>query len=389
MVRFVGSVSVLALALSTAACSGASADADDLATDVTSAATTTIHVDASDDGATVDAKVGDTIVLSLASNPSTGFGWSVTGTTRTLGYPAESFEAANTNGPVVGAGGTAKFTWETKNLLSPVGSHSVTLAYRRPWETNVPPARTFTFTLRLKAAPAPATNAVVVDDSADATTVTVEKGKDFVVRLPSNPSTGYGWNVSATDRTFGYPTETFESARTNGPIVGAGGTAVFTWKTNGFLDTTGLHHVAMEYKRPWETNVAPAKTFTVDVLVVDPAAPAPLTLTSTDDGGRFTVARGRDVVVRLPSNPSTGYSWGVTSTNRTFGYPKSSTYEADPLPPGSGPVVGGGGTEVFTWSTSSGLPMTGTHTVRLGYRRPWETNVAPIETFTFTVTITP
>src|SRR5262245_57188174 len=37
------------------------------------------------------------------------------------------------------------------------------------------------------------------------------------------------------------------------------------------------------------------------------------------DGQSFDVAQGQLVVVRLASNPTTGYDWAVTSTDRSFG----------------------------------------------------------------------
>jgi len=232
-----------------------------------SALSKTVRIGQADAGKTIVANVGDSVVLSLPSNPSTGFSWAVTATTRTLGYPTTRFVRGSSN--AVGSGGTAKFTWKTANLLSPAGLHRVTVAYRRPWETNVAPAQTFTFTLKLVAPPAP-TTAVILDESADQTTVDVQKGQDVVVRLPSNPSTGFGWEVLSTNRTFGYPkTSTFEATPSSGPIVGSGGTEVFTWSTLSPLPMSGSHTVTLGYRRSWETNVPPAKTFTFTVDIAN------------------------------------------------------------------------------------------------------------------------
>src|SRR5687768_1448233 len=46
-----------------------------------------------------------------------------------------------------------------------------------------------------------------------------------------------------------------------------------------------------------------------------------LVLTEADNGRTITVPEGQNVVVKLASNPSTGYEWSVASTDRTFGYP--------------------------------------------------------------------
>lgn len=110
-----------------------------------------------------------------------------------------------------------------------------------------------------------------VTDADNGKTVTATKGQNLYVKLQANPSTGYGWVVTQTDRTFGYPAA--EKFFPNGPGVGSGGISRFLWKTGGALNMVGSHTVKMEYKRAWETNVAPAKTFTFTVKVVDGSCP--------------------------------------------------------------------------------------------------------------------
>lgn len=105
-----------------------------------------------------------------------------------------------------------------------------------------------------------------------------------------------------------------------------------------------------------------------------------IAITEADNGRTVTVTEGRDVIVRLPSNPTTGYTWQVVSTDPTFGYP-SKTFI-----PGSA-ATGSGGIEQFTWKTKSFRPMVGAHTVAMEYRRPWENR--PLKTFRFTVKIVP
>lgn len=104
-------------------------------------------------------------------------------------------------------------------------------------------------------------------------------------------------------------------------------------------------------------------------------------ITEADDGRTVTVTEGQDVIVRLPSNPTTGYAWQVTSTNRTFGYPSETTF----IPDGGG--VGSGGVEQFTWKTKGLLRLVGVHTVVMEYRRSWENEA--LKTFTFTVNVVP
>lgn len=104
-----------------------------------------------------------------------------------------------------------------------------------------------------------------------------------------------------------------------------------------------------------------------------------LTLTEKDDGRTVTIAAGQSIAVKLGSNPTTGFDWEVTSTDRTFGYPKESFST-------SSSAVGSGGTKKMTWSTRSPLDMKGTHKVTLEYKRSWE-NKPAAETFHFTVVV--
>lgn len=105
----------------------------------------------------------------------------------------------------------------------------------------------------------------------DGKTVTVTEGQNLVVKLQSNPSTGYKWKVVSTDRTFGYPSD--ERFLRNSDAVGSGGLQRFSWKTKSPLNMVGEHTVKMEYKRSWETNASPAKTFSFKVKIVGGECP--------------------------------------------------------------------------------------------------------------------
>lgn len=76
--------------------------------------------------AAANLKAGDTLDLRVAANPSTGYQWSVTSTTRSLGYPEMSYHPAA--GSAIGGGGTTTLRWKT-NKLSVGASQTVKLAY--------------------------------------------------------------------------------------------------------------------------------------------------------------------------------------------------------------------------------------------------------------------
>jgi inhibitor of cysteine peptidase len=96
---------------------------------------------------------------------------------------------------------------------------------------------------------------VCIDESADGQEHRVPVGQTFEICLGENPTTGYRWRRDAE----GAPVvaligDTFEAG--GGP-PGAGG--VHRWLFRA--ETTGVATIAFSYRRPWDKNEAPARTF--------------------------------------------------------------------------------------------------------------------------------
>ena len=88
----------------------------------------------------------------------------------------------------------------------------------------------------------------------------------LVIRLQTNPSTGYGWTYTVTgDEVLRLDTVTGEAPAPNG-MVGVPGDQVWSFHAQG----SGRAVLTYVYKRAWEKNEPPAKTFTLTV-VVNPA----------------------------------------------------------------------------------------------------------------------
>jgi len=108
-----------------------------------------------------------------------------------------------------------------------------------------------------------AAESVTVTEAQNGKTSTIEKGAPLVITLESNPSTGYGWQVAKNDgailKQFGAPT--FRPAAHEMP--GAPGHQSFRF----VAISTGSDTIVLEYRRPWEKGVAPAKTFSIIVAV--------------------------------------------------------------------------------------------------------------------------
>jgi inhibitor of cysteine peptidase len=111
------------------------------------------------------------------------------------------------------------------------------------------------------------------------------------------------------------------------------------------------------------------------------AAPVNHEFTVEQHATTQTVTVGDTVTVSLAGNPTTGYSWVQLSGDAAVLAPTAAepAYSSE----AASDMVGVGGTFTFSWTAQA----VGTTTIELGYRRPWETDVAPVETFTLTVEV--
>ncbi|MBC3421599.1 protease inhibitor I42 family protein [Pseudomonas sp. RW3S2] len=91
--------------------------------------------------------VGQTLSLSLASNPSTGYRWSIkdpaSGLLRSLG--PEVYNSPEEAG-IVGSAGVA--TWRFQAVSA--GEGHLVLVYQQPWAPEVQPVETFDCAIRVK-----------------------------------------------------------------------------------------------------------------------------------------------------------------------------------------------------------------------------------------------
>lgn len=96
-----------------------------------------------EDGKQIELRQGQILVITLASNPTTGYSWAVANVDTALlaqaGDPVYR-EADAQKTPLVGAGGSETFRF----AASAVGSTTLRLEYRRPWEKDQPAAQTYT-----------------------------------------------------------------------------------------------------------------------------------------------------------------------------------------------------------------------------------------------------
>lgn len=112
-----------------------------------------------------------------------------------------------------------------------------------------------------------------------------------------------------------------------------------------------------------------------------PPPPPPLSVSEANSGGSVTLARDQRLIVRLPSNPSTGYRWSLAQQAAGVLEPDGApTYEQGST--GSG-TASAGGTETWKFVPT----RAGEETLRLEYRRLWETDAAPARVVSYKVTV--
>ena len=108
-------------------------------------------------------------------------------------------------------------------------------------------------------------------------------------------------------------------------------------------------------------------------------APMQTVLSEADNGKQVSLPAGSQLSLRLPGNPTTGYTWEVQAVDASIlqqlGEPG---YQSD-----RPQLVGSGGTLTLNFKALK----PGTTRLLLVYHRPFEANVAPLKTFDVTVTV--
>lgn len=119
-----------------------------------------------------------------------------------------------------------------------------------------------------KAAPVANSNTTpdkIISDAGNGATATLKKGQRLLVKLGSNPTTGYEWSVAKTDDKL-LPTDgetEFDVPTTQ--MAGAPTVQTLFFKAKA----VGKVVLNLQYTRPWEEDVAPAKVYKVTLNIVE------------------------------------------------------------------------------------------------------------------------
>jgi inhibitor of cysteine peptidase len=105
----------------------------------------TKEVDDGASGSEIELSAGDQLVVTLDSNPSTGYVWEIQAVDAAVLQPVGEWEYSSTS-DLMGAGGK-----ETRRFIALTpGKTSLQMEYHRPWERDASPARTFEVAVTVK-----------------------------------------------------------------------------------------------------------------------------------------------------------------------------------------------------------------------------------------------
>jgi len=92
--------------------------------------------------------------------------------------------------------------------------------------------------------------------------IEAEVGHEFAIRLQSNPTTGYRWQLAAPlDDVLELVNSEYKGPEAE--LVGAGGEEVWTFR--GVCQGEAV--VTLHYVRPWEQGIAPTETRTFTIII--------------------------------------------------------------------------------------------------------------------------
>lgn len=118
-------------------------------------------------------------------------------------------------------------------------------------------------TLLAACATKPVSMSVQEDQQADCP-LELYRGQTLTINLPSNPTTGFRWIVvkAAPSILTSLGPELYANPEDAG-MVGAAGKSSWRFRAH----QSGQDALLMQYQRPWEQGVAPAKTFACEIRV--------------------------------------------------------------------------------------------------------------------------
>jgi inhibitor of cysteine peptidase len=212
-----------------------------------------VTVGDNDNNTQVKLNVGDRLVVTLTSNLTTGYLWSVASNNESLlKLIGQNNQSSHTG--AIGAPGAQVFRFRA----AAAGGEAVSFVYRRPFEKGVEPARKYRVMVTINGQSQ--SNIVTVTDDDNNGNVALNPGDTLVVRLASNGSTGYSWQVGANNNDLLQPLDESKDAAKSGAL-GAPGMQEFKFRVGNSGNAAGSSNarLALLYQKPSAGGGVPAE----------------------------------------------------------------------------------------------------------------------------------
>lgn len=215
-------------------------------------------------------------------------------------------------------------------------------------------------------------------------TINMNPNDNLVVNLPSNAATGFSWQlIQISDPAILLNTgNSYIAAST--PLPGAPGNESWTFKAQ----KSGTTSILMQYSQPWAGGIKGAQNIAITVSIASNTTPSASARQITVDGSSYIykpvkIVAGSTLVVSLPSNASTGFSWQLIqisdpSVLQNIGDVYTTANEPTPIP-------GSPGNEAWTFITLN----PGTTGIIMQYSQPWVGGIKGAQAVAVTMDVSP
>ena len=105
-------------------------------------------------------------------------------------------------------------------------------------------------------------NKVSISSEANLSKIVLEKGQVLVLKLATNPTTGYDWEIVGLDSAI-LQQKGDVAYKSDSALIGSGGVDIWTFEAV----KSGQTHLSLTYHRSWEKDIAPMETFDLDIVV--------------------------------------------------------------------------------------------------------------------------
>jgi len=324
--------------------------------------------------------------VNLAGNPTTGYEWYLDNKSEveasSIVLVGQNYAQKKNPEKKVGTGGNFIFNFKSNEVC---GKKLPTLvfSYKRSWENNAPAA---TSKITLKAdCEKKQLKKVEADGSSD---IVAKVNEPFQIKLAGNPTTGYNWVLKNLDEIKASPlieqlSNNYNAAEHEEGMVGVGGTFIFEYEVNEKACGQTLPKLVFSYERSWEKDSA-VKTAEYTIKVDEDSCEAITEKKKEQEEGNkvIDVKNDESITVKLPGNPTTGYSWILENDEEISSCGVVEKIKDDFVEDGNDRDADGvGGTFIFEFRVKNACGYTLPKLV-FAYKRPWETESAEKREYT-------